>query len=316
MARYQGRQTTLSGALLGLLLCSAAAAGVERPALEITPVTERVYTAVGATLPPSRENWGHNNNLSFVIGDAGVLVVNGGDNYRLAEALHAEIRRLTDLPVRWLVDENGQGHAFLGNAYWHEQGVTIIAHADAAKEIEEHGAQSLQAMLERNGARGEGTHVVAPDRTFTDGLTLDLGGVSAELIWFGNAHSPGDISVWIANENVLIAGDIAFHERLLGIFPDTDVAAWIASLKRLLAMQPEILVPGHGRPTDAAAIEKYTLNYLEFLVAEVSAILERDGDLAEAYAIDQSAYAHLDTFDELAAKNAGRVYQQLEWALF
>ena len=75
-----------------------------------------VFSAIGATAPPTYENSGHNNNLSFVITGDGVLVVNGGASWQLAEALHAEIKQVTDQPVRLVVNENGQGHAMLGNS--------------------------------------------------------------------------------------------------------------------------------------------------------------------------------------------------------
>ena len=71
-------------------------------------IAEGVYSAIGATQPPSYENAGHNNNLSFVIGSEAVLVVNAGDNDALARALHAEIRQITDLPVRYVALENAQ----------------------------------------------------------------------------------------------------------------------------------------------------------------------------------------------------------------
>ena len=284
--------------------------------LEVTKVSSSVYTAVGATQAPSYENWGHNNNLSFIVGKKAVLVVNGGDNYALAQSLHNAVRKVTDLPVAWLTNENGQGHAFLGNSYWRAQGVTIIAHQDARQEIERHGADVLRRMLERNKERGHGTKVVVPDKTFTESHVIDLGSLLVELRWFGHAHSPGDISVWLPKQSILIAGDIAFHERLLGIFPDTNVRAWLASFEAMAELEPHLVIPGHGHPTQMSEIKTYTYDYLSFLVRSVSEILDRDGDLNEAYEIDQSAYAHLDTFDELAVKNAGRVYQTLELELF
>lgn len=286
------------------------------PELTITEVTPSVYSAIGATLPPSYENWGHNNNLSFVVADTGVLVINGGDNYLLAKSLHSAIRRITDAPVRWVVDENGQGHAFLGNSYWQELGVPIIAHRDAIEEIERHGRAVLADMQQRNRERAEGTFVAVPSVSIDARRVITLGDMRVELISFGPAHSPGDISVWIPGEDVLIAGDIAFHERLLGVFPDTDVLGWLDSFEAMAALEPGIVVPGHGHPTRLEEIRKYTYDYLRYLVDEVEKILESDGDLSDAYAIDQSAYSHLDTFDELAVKNAGRVYQALEMEYF
>jgi glyoxylase-like metal-dependent hydrolase (beta-lactamase superfamily II) len=284
--------------------------------LLITQVTESVYSAIGETLPPSYENGGHNNNLSFVVTSDGVLVVNGGDNYLLAQALHRAIRARTDQPVRWVVNENGQGHAFLGNSYWAEQGVPIIAQRDAIEEIKLHGEAVLNNMRKRNKEKAAGTSVAVPGHAVDELLVLQMGTTRIEILQFGAAHSPGDISVWLPQSRVLIAGDIAFHQRLLGIFPDTDVASWIESLGKMAALDPQIVVPGHGAPTNMQAIEESTLGYLLFLTAEMERILEEDGDLSDAYAIDQSAYEHLNTFKELAGKNAGRLFQTMEMDSF
>jgi glyoxylase-like metal-dependent hydrolase (beta-lactamase superfamily II) len=284
--------------------------------LLITQVTESVYSAIGETLPPSYENGGHNNNLSFVVTSDGILVVNGGDNYLLAQALHRAIRARTDQPVRWVVNENGQGHAFLGNSYWAEQGVPIIAQRDAIEEIKLHGEAVLNNMRKRNKEKAAGTSVSVPGHAVDELLVLQMGTTRIEILQFGAAHSPGDISVWLPQSRVLIAGDIAFHQRLLGIFPDTDVASWIESLGKMAALDPKIVVPGHGAPTTMQAIEESTLGYLLFLTAEMERILEEDGDLSDAYAIDQSAYEHLNTFKELAGKNAGRLFQTMEMDSF
>ena len=98
-------------------------------------VKDNVYSAIGATAPPTYANSGHNNNLSFVITTDGVLVFNASDNYLLAQSLHKEIQKLTDQPVKYVVLENAQGHAMLGTNYWQEQGATVIAHVDALHEM-------------------------------------------------------------------------------------------------------------------------------------------------------------------------------------
>lgn len=283
---------------------------------KLTKVTDTVYSAIGATDAPSYENRGHNNNLSVVIGEKGVLVINGGDNYQLAEELHQAIKQISNKSVIYVVNENGQGHAALGNSYWSQFDIPIIAHADAAKYFAEGGNYSLEQMQKRNKEKAVNTSVVLPTITFTDNYSLDLGGLTAELINFGPAHSPGDISVWIPEEKVLIAGDIAFHERMLGIFPDISTADWLTSFDKMMALEAIHVIPGHGSPTNMAEIKKYTYDYITFLRDKVSEILENDGDLNDAYNIDQSDWAHLDVFKELATKNAGRVYQEMEMEFF
>lgn len=279
--------------------------------IEVAP---GVWSAIGATQPPTYENSGHNNNLSFVIGDNGVLVVNGGGAYVLAEALHQEIKEVTDKPVIAVVDENGQGHAMLGNSYWKAKGVRIIAHEDAAAVWEEEAWDILERMKAVNKEKAEGTEVVMVDETFADRMTLDLGGVTAELIAFGPAHSEGDISVWLPERNVIIAGDMAFHERLLPLFEETDTAGWLESFEDFSQLAADaVVIPGHGGPTDMATVDRYTRGYLLYLRERVRTLLDEGGSLKDAYEIDQSPYAELDTFEYLAKRNAGRVYVELEF---
>ncbi len=277
-------------------------------------VAPGVWSAIGATQPPTYENSGHNNNLSFVIGDNGVLVVNAGGAYILAEALHREIRQITDKPVIAVVDENGQGHAMLGNGYWQDQGARIIAHEDAAAVWAEDAWDILERMKKINKEKARGTEVVMVNETFADRLSLDLGGVTAELMAFGPAHSEGDISVWLPERNVIIAGDMAFHERLLPLFEETDTAGWLESFEAFAELAADaIIIPGHGGPTDMATVDRYTRGYLIYLRERVRALLDAGGSLKEAYEIDQSPYAELDTFEFLAKRNAGRVYVEMEF---
>ena len=279
--------------------------------IEVVP---GVWSAIGATQPPTYENAGHNNNLSFVIGEKGVLVVNGGAAYILAEALHQEIKAITDKPVLYVVDENGQGHAMLGNNYWQALGVPVIAHADAAAVWEEEAWDILERMRGYNKDQAAGTEVVMVDQTFDDRLVLDLGGVTAELIAFGPAHSPGDISVWVSERNVIIAGDMAFHQRLLPVFEDTVTADWLDSFGAFADLAKDaVVIPGHGGPTDLATVDTYTRGYLEHLREQVRSVLDEGGTLKDAYEVDQSAYAHLDTFEFLAKRNAGYVFVEMEF---
>ncbi|WP_272005898.1 MBL fold metallo-hydrolase [Roseovarius sp. ZX-A-9] len=273
-----------------------------------------VFSAIGATAPPTYENAGHNNNLSFIITGDGVVVINGGAAYGLAKALHDEIKALTDQPVKLVFNENGQGHAILGNSYWAEQGVPIVMHVDAAHEIAEYGGTILDGMKRYNRDQAEGTEIVAPTETFEDEYIVEMGDFRIEARHLGPAHSPGDIVIWLPQQSLVIAGDMAFHERMLPIFPDTITADWIETWdNEFEPLGATYVIPGHGHPTNMAQVRRYTRDYLVYLRAKIGEHIDNGGDLTEAYYVDQSPYAHLDTFEELATKNAGRVYEQMEW---
>jgi glyoxylase-like metal-dependent hydrolase (beta-lactamase superfamily II) len=277
-------------------------------------VIPHVFTAIGATAPPTYENAGHNNNLSFIVTGDGVVVVNSGASWKLAEALHAEIKAVTDQPVKLVIVENGQGHANLGNGYWAAQGVPILAHEEAAAEFADGAAQDLAALQRYARENAEGTVITMPTETFTDRKDITMGDVTLQVLHLGPAHSPGDTQVWIPQWSMMIAGDIAFHERMPPIFEGTCTAGWIETWDSAFApLAPAYVIPGHGHPTNLAQVQRYTRDYLLDLRAKIGAHLEEGGDLGGAYYVDQSQWSHLDTFEELATRNAGVVFAEMEF---
>ncbi len=276
-------------------------------------VTENVWSAIGATAPPTYENSGHNNNLSFIITGEGVVVVNAGDNALLAESLHAEIRKLTDQPVKYVILENGQGHAMLGSSYWKAQGAKIVAHVDTLHEIEENGHEILNRMRLGRRDKAFGTELALPDITFEDEWVVELGGERIEALYLGPAHSPGDISVWLPGQKLVIAGDVAFHERLLPVMEDTDTAGWIETWDAFVGLGADTVVPGHGGPTGYDEVTRYTRDYLVYMRERIRALVEDGGTLQDAYLVDQSPFSHLDTYFELKRQNAGTIFREMEF---
>lgn len=273
-----------------------------------------VFTAIGATQPPSYENAGHNNNLSFIVTDEGVVVINGGASNRLAAALHDEIRKVTDQPVVLVINENGQGHAMLGNGYWRDLGVDVLAHEDAIAVTRENADAILTRMQSYNRDRAGDTRVEPANLSFKESYDISLGGVEIKVLYLGPAHSPGDTQVWIPQWDFMITGDIAFHERLPPIFADTCSKCWLETWEnKLEPMNPTYIIPGHGHPTNMAQVRRFTRDYLVDLRAKIGAHIDAGGDLTGAYYVDQSRWSKLHTFEDLATRNAGQVYVEMEW---
>ena len=161
--------------------------------------------------------------------------------------------------------------------------------------------------------KGEGTEVQGPTETFEDEKIIERGRFRIEVKRFGPAHSPGDISVWLPRQKLVIAGDMAFHERLLPIFGDTDTAAWLESWEKFEALGALYVIPGHGHPTNMDQVRRYTKDYLVYLRGKIKQHMDKGGDHKSAFYVDQSPYAHLDTFKETATRNAGYVFQAMEF---
>ncbi len=316
------KKLILTSALAALLHVSPALASEDVPDMypgsvlyskpyEVIP---GVWTSIGATAPPTYENSGHNNNLSFIVTGDGVVVVNSGASYQLARALHDEIKAVTDQPVKLVINENGQGHAMLGNNYWIEQGVPVLAHVDAAAEFEHDAGGAFEALKSYGKETAEGTDPKLPTETFEDKRVIEMGDMVIEVMHLGPAHSPGDTQVWLPEQKFMIAGDIAFSERMPPIFSGTCTSCWIETFETKFApLEPAFIIPGHGHPTNLDKVTRGTTGYLKYLRGKIGEHIENGGDLTEAYYVDQSPYKNLDTFEELATKNAGVVYEEMEF---
>ena len=165
-----------------------------------------------------------------------------------------------------------------------------------------------------NIEKAENTRVQTPSETFEDSFTMNIGRLVIGVLHLGPALSAGDISVWLPNESLVIVGDIAFHERILPIFPETIVADWIATWdNKFEALNATYVIPGHGHPTNMAQVRRYTRDYLLHLRKVVGGLMASGGEFKDAFYVDQCQYKYLDTFEQLAVRNAGRVFEQMEF---
>ena len=278
-------------------------------------VVEGVYTAIGAPAPSTYQNSGHNNNLSFIVADDGVVVFNGGGSYLLAKAMHEEIKLVTDLPVKHVIYENAQGHAVFGGSYWKQQGAEIIAHENTVEILHETEEKMVERAKRSLRDKFTGSYVVYPDRTFTDEYVVPVKGKEIVLKHFGHAHSPDDMQLWLPEDELLISGDFAFNVRMLPVLEHTDMLAWQENWPQLEALNPKIIIPGHGGVTDLETVTHYTMGYVNYMVDNVMAVLDEGGTLTDAYKIDQSQFMQWKTYRELSLRNAAELYKiaEFEW---
>jgi len=105
-----------------------------------------------------------------------------------------------------------------------------------------------------------------PTRTFDESLTLDVGGRAVELVEVGPAHTQGDVLVHVPDSKTVFTGDILFADAhpILWAGP---FANWIAACDRILAWEPEVVVPGHG-PLATAQHVRECRDYLAYVLAE------------------------------------------------
>jgi glyoxylase-like metal-dependent hydrolase (beta-lactamase superfamily II) len=283
----------------------------------VEPVTEGVYALVGEIGPRSRDNHGLNNTLGFVVTDEGVLLVGSGTTAAAARQIEQAVARVTDRPIRWVVNIGVQDHHWMGNRYFTDKGARLYALGHTAEgqksQVEAH-LRRLRAVL------GEAADRLKPQWTDHpiegDRKSLRLGGRTFELIWPGGGHFPGDAVLWMPDRKVVFTGDYVFNDRMLGIQPESRVVDWRRSFHRIEALQPKWVVPGHGHPGSLDKARRDTGDYLDWLVARVGQALEDWKELDETVdeLSDAPQFRHLKFYGSWHRRNINRCYLQLEAA--
>jgi len=299
--------------LTTLLAFGAFAGSAMGGVLETQPVTEGVYALVGPNGQRDAENLANNATFGAVVTPDGVVLVDPGGSWNGAEAIHEVIRAITDLPVVYVIDTGGQDHRWLGNGYWQARGAKVIASEAAVEDQKARGSLQLSGLMTLLGDGLDGTEPAYADITFADSYTLEFGGLTFEITHPGQAHTPGDSFVWLAEKDTVFAGDIVFVERILGVGGQSNVKGWIEAFETIAALAPAHVVPGHGHATTLKTATADTYDYLVNLRTRIGALIEDGGDILDAPEIDQSAFSYLEQFDSLDGRNAQTTYEQMEW---
>lgn len=275
-------------------------------------VAEGVYAFVGDTGPRSAANEGMNATTGFVVTDAGVVVIDSGSSKQVAQKIEAAIRQVTPQPIKLVINTGGQDHRWLGNGYFADQGIPILASAETKADIAARGSQWAAGMEKIVGAAFAGTRVQLPTQTFTGRTTLTLGDETIELIHAGG-HTPGDAIVWLPGKRIAFSGDLVFVDRLLGVLPVSKVKHWLASFDAIAALNPQSIIPGHGAPTSIVQARKETRDYLARLYRHMKQTVDAGDDIQSTIrSLDDAAWSYLPIYTELRGQNANRVYLEVE----
>ncbi|MEX6504044.1 quinoprotein relay system zinc metallohydrolase 1 [Pseudomonas zhanjiangensis] len=264
--------------LLGAaLLCSLGVSADFDYDLQPRQIAEDVWLAEGSTANFDQDNGGAIHNSGFIVGEAGVLVIDSGPSKRYGEALRRAIARVTDKPVvRVLLTHHHPDHA-LGNQAFAD--VPIAALAGSRDLLAEQGEAMAENMYRLVGDWMRGTEVVLPSETLDEGA-LQLGKRRLRLLAL-SGHSGADLAILDETSGVLFAGDLLFYQRALTTPGTPGLDTWLADLERLQALPWKQIVPGHGPLASDAAPFAQMRDYLGWLDELLRHGAERGAEMNE-----------------------------------
>jgi glyoxylase-like metal-dependent hydrolase (beta-lactamase superfamily II) len=282
--------------------------------LKPVKVSENIWAIVGPLTNRTPENLGNNATFGLIITTEGLVVVDPGGSRKGAEALHAVIRDISDKPIKYVINTGGQDHRWFGNGYFRELGARIISSKAAAADHEARFNDQVSRLTALIGDENfAGTEAVYADIFFDETFRLTVGETAIEIYHKGQAHTPGDSYVWMPAERVVFSGDIVYVDRMLGIGEQSSSKQWVEVFEAMAALDPEIVVPGHGGPVKLEKARKDTYDYLVTLRERTAAFIDEGGDISEVADIRQDEFAYLQNYDTLKGRNAQKVYSELEF---
>jgi glyoxylase-like metal-dependent hydrolase (beta-lactamase superfamily II) len=279
-------------------------------------VVDNVYAIVGPIGGRTAANDALNANMGFVVTPQGVILIDSGASQAGAQKLENAIAKVTDQPVRWVINTGAQDHRWLGNDHFATRGARIIALKRTAAAQSEFAAQHMQMLAGSLGARLDGTKPL-PATTLHDGdeTTIELGGETLTLR-YTDAHFAGDAWVWLPKHNVVFTGDLVFVDRILGVLPWSSVKNSQKAFHALEALNPKYIVPGHGGVCDLAKAKRDSGDYEDFLadvIGKAARDMESLPDTLAKYA-DLPQFRHLELYDTLHRANMIRAFTEFESA--
>lgn len=302
----------MSLSLFVLIGCAQAQPALSN-SFEVEYIGDGIYVHHGVHLDIDEGYQGDICNASFIVGTKGVTVIDTGGSFKVGNKLREAIRKVTSLPVLYVINTHVHPDHIYGNAAFINDKPQFIGHDKLANAMElRHEAYSkLNARL--LGEDAKNSELVKPSMTVKTTLELDLGDRKLTLTAHPVAHTNTDVSVIESKAGTLFAGDLLFIERTPVL--EGDIKGLISEIEKLKSSAVKQVVPGHGPVTKnwVVALDN-AQHYLKVLSTDIRASIKKgesmESTMNTAAASEKGKWA---LFDIANRRNVNIIYPALEW---
>lgn len=311
------RTLMISLSIFALMGC-AHAQPTQGNSFAIESVGDGIYVHHGVHLDIDEGYQGDICNASFVVGSKGVAVIDTGGSLKVGQQLREAIRKVTSLPVLYVINTHVHPDHIYGNAAFlpsnpNEAKPQFVGHDKLATAMELRREQYTKLNARLLGEDAKGSELVKPTIAVKSTLELDLGDRKLMLTAHPIAHTNTDISVMESKASTLFAGDLLFIERTPVL--EGDIKGLIAEIEKLKSSPAKQVVPGHGPVTKnwVEALDN-AQHYLKVLLMDIRASIKK-GESMES-TMNTAAATEKDKwvlFDIANRRNVNTIYPALEW---
>ena len=216
-----------------------------------------------------------NSTCSVVLTQDGPVVIDTCQTAPDAHRLMAGVKKLTDKPVRFVIDtEVHNDHTF---GHWVFSPPAVVINAEGAgeamkKSFDPKRLERLAAQSPEMAEAIKGYKMIVPQLEYRNRMTINLGERTFELYYLKNVHSEADTAIWLPKERVLFAASAANVRSIINLRPFVRIQDLLASYKLMKSLNPEVVVPGHGAVSTTQIFDEYEAFY--------TLLMKRVGEMA------------------------------------
>ena len=201
-------------------------------------------------------------NSVFLVTSDGVLVIDTRQHPRAGEELIAAIRKVTDKPIRWVINSHFHGDHTFGNAAFKAAGATFVAQEETRRLMQKVQAKEMarrQDYFKGHNYDPNEVKLILPDVTFSREMTIWLGGREVRLMYLGPGQQEGDTFVYFPHARALFTPGSFATRNIPNMAFTTSVESWLALLDRVAGMVGvERILPAHGDLATRADVREFS----------------------------------------------------------
>jgi cyclase len=190
-------------------------------------------------------------NCTIILTQEGVVLVDSGNIPVDSQAVMKAVKQLTSQPIRFLINTEPHTDHTTGHFVFSPPAI-IIAAAGAGESMRQaYNPERMKKMMAEPGEMGaaaKGYRLITPHIEYRDQMTLNLGERTFQLYYLKNVHSEADTAIWLPKERVLFTAASVGVKRFNNLRPFVRIPDTLAAIKMMKALNPEIVIPGHGDP--------------------------------------------------------------------
>jgi glyoxylase-like metal-dependent hydrolase (beta-lactamase superfamily II) len=278
-------------------------------------VAPHTYFVQGLAEMGSSKNQNFISNAGFVVTPKGVVVVDALGSPVLAKKLIAEIQNITSQKVVAAIVTHYHADHVYGLQEFKKIGAKIYAQGEGRNYLSSETAKQrlISSRIDFAPWVNASTKLTGADVWIDQIYTLTVGGIEFKIGRVGPAHAPEDLIIYVPSERALFAGDLVFRGRIPFV-GNADSRGWLQALDEIQALNPSIVIPGHGAySTNPAEDIRFTREYLKYLRESMTVSAVNMDPFEDAYKqTDWSEYEGMPLFSAANRMNAYNVYLSIQ----